>query len=707
MSKNLSLKTQQCSHPYNLRPRVPKHIGKVTKPKIMKVYKNEPIKHVMKKNINRDTNRSIYEIKKKKKLNHNVNKKIYELRNRIVNVNNNNSVPNLKQNINTNKRKRDESDDVCNWNKQFNKRDDPNNRSRVAATHTKNALLGDHSLDLYKFMDSNGKIVNNNNNLILSNNNNSEINLMNTLFKKGNDFEKIVVDHFKKIYPNDTKTVMDSNITFKIGYQKTIEFIMQGVKIILQAPLDNNCNDTYGIADILIRSDFINELFDEEVIPKDMVNFKAKNLNGNYHYVVIDIKWSTIHLCANGKTIRNSGMIPAYKGQLAIYNAALGLIQGYTPNSSYILGKAWINDSVKNKSFGYNCFDKLGHIDYAGFDNKHIKLTFDAITWKKEVNINGSNMKICDQLDSRTWPNMKNSHDHPYHKRKKIDAEKHNDVTLTWHVGPKERETLHKQGIFSTIDKRCTSTNMKKKGKMGDTIDKILKINRNSKILMEPSLITNNDNNWQQETLLDLYVDFEYFSEELYDDEINIFNSKKQNPFLCVIGVGYIIDGEWFYSSFTVNNKSSSEEKRIIDEFSNFIDSHVNKYDSTKLPKIYHWSDAERTIIATMNKRYNKSWLNKVIWCDIYKLFLDEQIVVKGAKNFKLKDVANAMKSHNMIGSGWDNNGINGGEDAMMSSINYCKSNKNNDNINNVINYNEMDCKVMWEILKYLRENKI
>ncbi len=709
MSKIPLTNTKKCSHLYNLRPRIPKSNGKITKPIQMKVYKSEPINHIMRKKINRDAHNSIYEIKQKKKLNHNVHKKIYELRNRIVNVNKNDNVSNLEQNTNTKKRKRDNDDvDVCNWDFQFNKRDDPNNRNRVAATHTKNALLRDHVLDLYKYMDSNKKPENNN--FVLHNNNNNsnnDMNLMNTLFKKGNEFEKLIIDCLEKKCPNDIKTVMNSKITFQDGCKKTIEYMMQGVKIIVQAPLNNDSNDTYGIADIIIRSDFINELFDEEVIPQNMVNFKAPKLNGEYHYVVIDIKWSTIHLCANGKTIRNSGMIPAYKGQLAIYDAGIGQIQGYTPSSSYIMGKGWINDSVKNKSVGYNCFEKLGHIDYAGFDNKHIKLTYDAITWKKEVNVNGSNMEICDQSDSRTWPNLKNSHDYPYHKRKKIDAENNGDLTQIWNVGPKEREISHKKGIFSIKDKRCTSKNMGKKGKTGDTIDKILNINRSSKKLMEPSLLTNNDNNWQQETLLDFYVDFEYFSEDLYDDEIDISNSQKQNPFLCMIGVGYIIDGVWYYSSFTVGNKSSKEEQRIINDFANFINSHVNKYGPTKLPKIYHWSDAEKTIIATMNRRYNKSWLNKVIWCDMYKLFLDEQIVVKGAKNFKLKDIANAMKSHNMIGSKWDNNGINGGEDAMMSSINHFKSNNTSNSIDNVINYNEMDCKVMWEIVTYLRENKI
>ena len=65
-------------------------------------------------------------------------------------------------------------------------------------------------------------------------------------------------------------------------------------------------------------------------------------LTGNkYHYRVIDCKWTTMTLCADNVSIRKEGLFPAYKGQLAVYTAALGQMQGYTPNYAYIMAKKW------------------------------------------------------------------------------------------------------------------------------------------------------------------------------------------------------------------------------------------------------------------------------------------------------------------------------------------------------------------------------
>ena len=131
---------------------------------------------------------------------------------------------------------------------------------------------------------------------------------------------------------------------------------------------------------IIIRKIYANNA----ILSECEETLKAPHLNGEYHYRVIDIKCTTLNLCSNGELLRNSDRIPAYKGQLAIYNAALGELQGYIPSRAYILGKAWKYVTCGMMYRGNNCFDLLGHVDFEGFDNNYIQfVVFTLIVYQK------------------------------------------------------------------------------------------------------------------------------------------------------------------------------------------------------------------------------------------------------------------------------------------------------------------------------------
>ena len=78
--------------------------------------------------------------------------------------------------------------------------------------------------------------------------------------------------------------------------------------------------------------------------------------------------------------IRNSYRFPSYKAQLAIYNAAVGQLQGYTSNKSYILAKSYKYTSKGKEYSGYNCFERLGEVDYSDFDKSYLDRTYKGIT---------------------------------------------------------------------------------------------------------------------------------------------------------------------------------------------------------------------------------------------------------------------------------------------------------------------------------------
>lgn len=654
---------------------------------------------------------------------------------------------NTKRHTNQNKCVSSNPNPTCEWNI-FNTYVNPNGQidisnnekdNWVSATSVKNYLLGEPLLDwlgLYYnkigYNDKNTNIKQHPNciqprqqltDIIIKEREHSHLNIF---FEKGNDFEKNIIDYLKTKYPDDVKTVATNKLSEKMS-TITLKYMHDGIPIIEQAVLYNYKNKTFGVADILIRSDWINKIFEMPMLSSDEEHIPSPNLKTNYHYRVIDIKWTTMDLCANGHTIRNNCKFPAYKGQLAIYNASLGIMQGYTPSIAYILAKSW-NENNKNNmngiTKGHNPFTRLGSIDFNSFDKKYIAKTFNAINWVRNVRYNGGNWSCLPPSIPELYPNMCNQYDTPYHNIKLTLANKTKELTQMWNVGLKNRLIAHKKGIYSWNDKKCSSSIMGINGKkIGPIIDKIIKINRDSAKLIEPTIITNNMCNWQQQKALDFYIDFEYVSECFYSNRDGVTDMKANNEIdnrlIFLIGVGYLENDIWKYKCFLANAISFEEEYKILNEFATFInnivDANNNMNGGNEHARFLHWSHAEKTLLKMACNRHGdfEMWQNSLTWIDMCKVFVDEPIVLKGAHRFSLKDVAKTMGKHNMISSNWNTDGPSNGLDAMLNAIKYYKFMINPNDaehdyyekiMQSIVYYNEIDCKVLYEIVLYLRK---
>ena len=109
-------------------------------------------------------------------------------------------------------------------------------------------------------------------------------------------------------------------------FEETINLMKQGVPIIYQGVLHDYENKTFGIPDLIVRSDYINKLMGYNVISDEEAKFGSPKLKTPFHYKIIDIKHSNIPLRADGLHILNSESIPAYKGQIYIYTIALNKV---------------------------------------------------------------------------------------------------------------------------------------------------------------------------------------------------------------------------------------------------------------------------------------------------------------------------------------------------------------------------------------------
>lgn len=578
----------------------------------------------------------------------------------------------------------------------------------------------------------------------------SESDSLSILFEKGHLFEAKVVEYINKKFPGEVVNVAtksDDAYSKKLANQ-TKKLILKGTPIITQAVLHNKKNLTFGIADILIRSDYINKLTDNPSLLDEQETLKAPKLKGNYHYLVIDIKWTTIPLRANGFHILTSGRFPAYKGQLAIYNAALMDIQGLVSLKAFILGKRWTFTSCGESYESDDSFDRLGCVDYGTVDRDYLKATFQGINWIRDVKNNGHKW-TCLPTPSRyeLYPNMSNPYDAPWHQVKYKQANKLKELTLLWYCGPNNRYHAHMNGIKKWTDKKCTPEALGICGEVrGPVLAEILDINDpKCKDKIHPKYIIDNTGGWQIKHELDFYVDFEAIHHQFYTDDIDIHKTNERSGIIFMVGVGYEENGKWKYKDFTMTDYDQNNELKNFKNFMDFLTSKqtafMKKYNLKKrsdaMMNLYHWGHIERTQFANLlsrslvNKKYVKDF-NKfqrnIQWIDFNRIFQREPITIKGTMNFSIKTVGKAMYKHKMIKSIWkkDKESPKDGLAAMMVAIKYYKFKQEWDKMDSkkkkalrknkvkedtlfkkMTYYNEMDCKVLYEIVEYLRDNHI
>jgi hypothetical protein len=697
----------------------------------------------------------------------------------------------------------------------------------VSATRTKYYLLNDQSIDwLNMYYDkigigpeyteqyiftqkTSGSRTSNtsgtSNNLL---NDSSHIDL---LFDGGNAFERKIFEELKDIFKdgfvlvfteNDMKIYreqrdIDGMIREKNEHVKTL--MNRGIPIIAQAPLINDSNRTFGVADILIRSDYLPVLFktftpDTEL--HHIAPFLSMTGTDRYHYRVIDIKWTTMVLCVDGLTIRNEDMFPAYKGQLAVYTAALEPLQGYVPNYAYIMPKAWRIDKSKitdqDAYRGYSAFDRPGVINYAGRDNVYLTKTKEAIQWMQRVMTEGREWRYL--LDKPTipemYPNVNKSFNPAYDKIKETLADRYGDPTLVWYVGSKHRKNAHSKGIYDIRDPGCTLDilGIPEKGR-GNTIKEILNINRNNQTteLVRPKKIILDNKTiqpiqwWKNDYQLDYYIDFETINYNLYTkpNDMDLDKSYIDSEMSFMIGIGfnhsnridskYLIDSlninhnlvdhyihidkdkNWEFVCFYLVHFKGACEVEAFRLFYQFIILRQELYNmiSNKpsiQSRLFHWTDAEIRFVKKATQRivsgeYTQSYMeNKnlnfneadgskstiqqvqcelnrlvrtidetMIWIDMCKVFEKTPITVKGSFRFKLKHIGNAFYKNGLIDTSWDDGAMSNGFKAMIEAIKLYRTQTAMSHtirqFKEIIDYNEIDCRVIWEIVHYLRTN--
>lgn len=490
----------------------------------------------------------------------------------------------------------------------------------------------------------------------------------------GNEFERDIIDLLiKKYYLNFVKICESYNAKDIDKYQSTLTEMKKGTPIIHQAVLHDPTSKIYGCVDLLVRSDWLNKIF---------VNYTPEDVPENIHYVVVDIKFHRLQYNTDGKTLRNEGMMKVFKSQLYIYNKALGYMQNYIPNHAYVLGRGWIKtfteQGVSITEKNNNPFDKLGIIDFTDNDNDILIKSEKGLKWLDELNKN--TFDETKPIYDHCYPNMNNCAQMSGKKRKLSIAEDNNELTLLGYIGVKQRKIALQHGINNYKDPNLCGEKLGVTGKTEKIINTLIE---NQKDMDKPIM-----GNYVCPSVKDVevFLDFEY----MYS-----FSADENIPYLC--GIGYVTrepdNITWNFEYILLDDISMASRTKMCENITKILE-------KIKATHIYTWSDVDRRLLTNECKKFNlDNNICNLKWIDLYKFCLNNHINFKGAKGYGLKEIGRVLNENKLTDINWEKNLSSSSTVGAMKH--YYKNMKWNPK--NIIDYNEIDCRMTYEILKNLR----
>lgn len=550
---------------------------------------------------------------------------------------------------------------------------------------------------------------------------NERFDFLQFVLHKGREFEQAVTDYLTSHFDIVHIAADPSDVRDEAAATATWEAMCSGRAIISQAVLWNPETQTYGAPDLLVRSDIL-----EQMIPGTLTageeSVSAQDLpDALWHYRIVDIKYTTLDLLKDGHA---GSSHREYMAQVWLYNAALGRIQGYLPPSAYLLGRAW----KKNNARGTSALERLERVDneyvFSRRNESLAELALAACDWIRQIRANGRSWNVLPEpSDDHLRPNMRYAEDAPWHQAKSQIAAQLEDLTLIYRVNPQGRTKAMKSGLTRWTDPECSAEHLSITGKTNvPLVNAVIQANQSTEgeLIVFPERIHVNEEQWRERAPMEFFVDFETVTD--LDDDFSSFPNKGGQALIFMIGCGHLASPDdsssWTYRVFTTKLLTEEEERRIISEWLQYMHDECERSNTTfEECRLFHWSSAE---VSSLSSAYNAAsqrhglpeW-GDLPWVDLLNVVIKkEPVTVRGAFGFGLKAIAKAMYQAGLIETDW----IDGPADGLgaMTGAWWCDTEARRigslmtkmEMMQEIEAYNEVDCRVMADILVFLRAER-
>ncbi len=527
--------------------------------------------------------------------------------------------------------------------------------------------------------------------------------------EKGQAFERAVLELVSRRLTVETALIpeeeSDPELRRHKGCERTLELMRAGAEAIYQGVVLDHEQAVWGKPDLLVRSDRIHKIVDIPPLSGREAREGAPSLgHADFHYVVVDIKFKLFNLLASGELGASD---QSKKVQVAVYSRALGEMQGFLPPKAFLLGRSVV--AYKAKGENPTCLGRLAPVTVAS-----VLLEADeAASWVRRVRSEGDGWDVTATVIPEMQLNMSNTQDAPWHQTKRELAAKLRPLSALWQVSPSKAAQLIQAGVTRWDDPSLTADRFTtlSAGRI-EVLRAVLGAQRSGFTATPPDEVQAGRDAWGVAQGVEFFVDFETVSD--LDDPFTDLPTKGGSPRIFMVGCGHVENGEWRFSVFTANAMTDEEESRVLREWMKHMETVRQRLaPDVKRPLVFHWSAAEVSFLSSAYNaaitRLGGDW-PEINWYDLLvNVIRAEPVVVKGALAFGLKGVAKSMASLGLIKTKWEDGPVDGL--AAMVGAWWCAREAERMGIpmaelslmSEIRDYNEVDCKVMWEFLTYLR----
>ena len=577
----------------------------------------------------------------------------------------------------------------------------------VSASRTRNHLLDDPILDwLDLYGDDNG---------FARDASDPATDLLTFLFGQGNQFEAEVMRLIGERMTVQTIAQGMDDARSPAAVEATLAAMRDGAPVIAQGVLRDPVHRAYGMPDLLVRSDVLNTLV-PGTISSEEAGIAAPALGGApWHYRVVDVKYRALRLDPGGALwIRD--VLP-YAAQVWVYAQALGHLQGFISRASYLLGRSAAQPPDRG-----TCFDRLGRIDHDAVVDRQsgqtlAERTVEALEWIRRVRAEGAGWRLLPEPSvPELYPHMRANRDAPWRTAKRAIGRELDELTMLPGMSPARRRAAHAQGMRRWTDPRVSAGTLGVWDKAVAQCDGVLAVNRAGGPLTLPPHIPGDEGGWRAEPPLELYVDFETVS-TMGEDFSAMPQAGGQN-LIFQVGMGWWEHGVWLFNQWTCDRLSLADEARMLDAFTGRVrELCAERGIGLGQARLIHWWEAE--VVAyesgpeSAKARHPGNVWPVLPWFDfLTRVVQPTPVTIKGAFEFGLKSLAKAMHKAGLIETTWDE-GPGDGMGAMIGAF-WCDREAARLGVSmqdlpvmaGIGKYNEVDCRAMGELVRWLRANR-